>query len=206
PRRIGRRARRDLARDARARGRALQAALRAPGSRLVDTASRVRPYRAADAPAVDAVHERAFGRRAEAELLRALRACDEAPLELVAEREGSVIGHIAFSAVVPERLAPGVVASALGPVAVEPACQRAGGGIALVEAGIAACAARGTGLLFVLGHPSYYPRFGFRPAFELGFRYRSVDFDPAFFVRELAPGAARGRGGLVRYHPAFAST
>src|SRR4029453_1056575 len=159
PRRIGRRARRDLARDARARGRALQAALRAPGSRLVDTASRVRPYRAADAPAVDAVHERAFGRRAEAELLRALRACDEAPLELVAEREGSVIGHIAFSAVVPERLAPGLVAPRSAP---PPAC---------------------------------------RPRFRDG----SVAFDPAFFVRELAPGAARGGGGLVRYPPAFAS-
>ncbi len=168
--------------------------------------TQVRAFLPADDAAVDAVNERAFGRRAEPDLVRALRASAEPPLELVAVREGAVIGHIAFSAVVPERLARGVVASALGPVAVEPGCQRAGVGIALVEAGIAACAARGTGLLFVLGHAEYYPRFGFRPAHELGFRYRSVEFDPAFFVRELAPGAARGGGGLVRYHPAFSAT
>ena len=166
----------------------------------------VRPYRPADAAAVDAVNERAFGRRAEPDLVRALRASSDPPLELVAERAGAVIGHVAFSTVVPERVAAGVVATALGPLAVEPACQRAGVGIALSEAGIAACAARGDGLLFVLGHPEYYPRFGFRPALELGFRYRSPDFDRAFFVRELAPGAGRGGGGLVRYHPTFEST
>jgi putative acetyltransferase len=170
----------------------------------VPEAPAVRLLRAADLDAVRGVLERAFGRRAEADLVEALRGGATPPLELVAEGgDGGVIGHVAFSRVTPERLAAGVVAGALGPLAVEPARQRAGVGRALVEAGIAACAARGIGLLFVLGHPEYYPRFGFRPALELGFRYRSADFDRAFFARELAPGAARAGGGLVRYPPAF---
>ena len=58
-------------------------------------------------------------------------------------------------------------------------------------------------MAFVLGHASYYPRFGFEPALARGFRYRSADFDGSFFVRELAPGAAGGGGGLVHFHPAF---
>jgi putative acetyltransferase len=167
----------------------------------------VRALLAADAAAVDGVVERAFGRRAEADLVRALRQAEASLLERVAvDAGGAVVGYVALSRVTPERLAAGVVASGLGPLAVEPACQRAGVGAALAEAGIEACAARGDGLLFVLGHPEYYPRFGFRSARELGFRYRSPDFDRAFFVRELVPGAARGGGGLVRYAPAFEAT
>ena len=78
----------------------------------------IRPFRAADAVAVDAVVARAFGQRAEAELVSALRAEEPAFLELVAEAEGRVIGHVAWSPVRPERLAPGVVAFGLAPVSV----------------------------------------------------------------------------------------
>ena len=133
------------------------------------------------------------------------RSAPEEPalVELVAEAEGRVIGHIAWSPVRPDRLAPGVVAFGLAPVSVEPALQRSGAGGALVRAGFAACRERGVGLTFVLGHASYYPRFGFEPALARGFRYRSADFDGSFFVRELAPGAAAGGGGLVHFHPAF---
>jgi putative acetyltransferase len=92
---------------------------------------------------------------------------------------------------------------ALGPLAVEPADQARGLGGMLVRAGLEACAARGAGLVFVLGHPGYYPRFGFEPAAACGFHYRSADFDRAFFVKELLPGAVRGRSGWVRYHEAF---
>jgi putative acetyltransferase len=166
---------------------------------------RVRPFRPEDDASVDDLVARAFGRRGEADLLRALRHGAPGPFELVAEDAGRVVGHIAFSPVVPERLAPGVVTFGLGPMAVAPDRQRAGVGSALVGAGLAACAERGIGLVFVLGHPGYYPRFGFRPAAERGFRYRSPAFDAAFFVHELVVGAGREGGGPVRYPDAFGS-
>jgi putative acetyltransferase len=169
----------------------------------VTLACAIRPLRAADADAADRVIERAFGRRAEADLVRALRAEEPALVELVAEAEGRVIGHVSFSPVRADRLAPGVVAFGLAPVSVEPDLQRSGAGGKLIRAGFDACRERGVGVIFVLGHASYYPRFGFTPALARGFRYRSADFDRSFFVHELAPGAADGGGGLVHFHPAF---
>jgi putative acetyltransferase len=164
---------------------------------------RVRPLRAGDEAAVDDLVARAFGRREEADLVRALRREVSPVLELVAEREGAVSGHIAFSPVTPDRVGTGVVCFGLGPMAVVPGLQRGGLGSALVRAGLAACATRGVGLVFVLGHPSYYPRFGFEPAAPHGFHYKSAVFDRAFFLRELVPGAARGGGGLVHFAAPF---
>lgn len=163
----------------------------------------VRPLRTGDEAAALDLVARAFGRREEADLVRALRDGHEPLIELVAESEGELAGHIAFSKVTPARVAPGVLAFGLGPMAVAPGLQRGGIGGELVAAGFAACSARGVGLVFVLGHPSYYPRFGFEPAASRGFHYRSEAFDRAFFLRELAPGAARGGGGLVRFAAPF---
>ena len=164
----------------------------------------VRPEGAGDEPAIDAIHAAAFGRRAEADLVQALRREEPSYLGLVAMLDGALVGHVAFSAVALEGAAGADAgALALGPVAVAPALQRRGVGDALVREGLSACAARGARLLFVLGHPDYYPRFGFRPAFELGFHYRAPALEPAFFALELAPGAARGLGGRVRYAPTF---
>lgn len=163
----------------------------------------VRALRAQDEDAVHELVARAFGRPEEADLVRALRGEVEPLLELVAEAEGRITGHIAFSPVIPERVAPGVLAFGLGPMAVAPGLQRGGIGAELVAAGLAACAARGVGLVFVLGHPSYYPRFGFEPAAGRGFHYQSEAFDGAFFLRELAPGAANGGGGLVQFAAPF---
>lgn len=163
----------------------------------------LRPLRPDDDEAVDALVARAFGRRAEADLVRALRREASPYVEWVAEREEGVVGHVGFSPVLPERVAPATRALGLAPLSVEPALQRSGIGQALGRAGLSDCAARGVSLVFVLGHADYYPRLGFRPALENGFRYRSPDFDRSFFVIELAPGAARGCGGLVAFHPAF---
>jgi putative acetyltransferase len=162
----------------------------------------VRPERPEDLASIDAVNERAFGRPDEAAIVRALRRDGALAVSLVAERGGRVLGHVAFSPVAIEGEAATRDALALGPVAVDPEAQRGGIGIALCEAGLRSCAARGARLAFVLGHPAYYPRFGFRPAAP-AFRYRSAEFDRAFFALELAPGAAAGRSGLVRYHRAF---
>ncbi len=163
----------------------------------------VRAEQPADAEAIQRIDEAAFGRPAEAELVRVLRAEADPYLGLVAEAAGAVVAHVAFSPVAIGRGRPPGLALALGPLAVEPSRQRLGAGSALVEAGVRSCAALGAGLVFVLGHPGYYPRFGFEPAAGRGFLYRSEAFSRAFFVQELTAGACAGVSGLVHYHPAF---
>ena len=55
----------------------------------------------------------------------------------------------------------------------------------------------------VLGHPEYYPRFGFARASRFGIRWEQDVPDEFFFVLELAPGGLAGISGVVRYAPEF---
>jgi len=173
----------------------------------------VRPEHPADAPAVRAVNTAAFEGPAEADLVDALRG-DPRVVSLVATLDGRVVGHALFTPVRIETPAPvegpGAVeaavagtAIALGPLAVHPDHQRRGIGARLARAGLEACRARGHDLAFVLGHPEYYPRFGFRPSAPLGLRCAYPVPDDVFMVVELAPEALAGRAGVVRYLPAF---
>lgn len=166
----------------------------------------IRPERPADRRAVFDVVARAFPTDAEAKLLDRLRDAGAATISLVAERDGRVVGHLLFSPVRVEGDGTGARFEALGlaPLAVHPDAQRSGAGQALVRAGLAACHAAGHEIVFVVGHPEYYPRFGFVPAAPKGLHYGGGRiFDRSFFVAELAPGALAGRRGLVYYHPAF---
>jgi putative acetyltransferase len=129
----------------------------------------IRRERLQDAPAIDALLERAFGEQDEVRLVEALRASAEyiPELSLVAVDGDDIVGQILFSRVIVEGVRPGP-AVALAPMAVAPERQRSGIGAALIRAGLDACDALGIGLVVVLGHPSYYPRFGFVPARDLG--------------------------------------
>ncbi|HEV2847180.1 MAG TPA: N-acetyltransferase, partial [Thermoanaerobaculia bacterium] len=73
-----------------------------------------------------------------------------------------------------------------------------------IEEGLAACVRLGVGAVAVLGHPEYYPRFGFEPASKHGLRSEYDVPDEVFMVKELAPGALSGCRGLIRYRPEFA--
>lgn len=130
---------------------------------------RTRPETAADAAAVRAVNLAAFETPLEADLVDALRADGSwlPGLSYVAEGpDGSVAAH----ALLTRCAVDGAPALALAPVAADPALQRSGAGSAVVRALLAAAAARGEALVLVLGHPSYYPRFGFVPASRYGIR------------------------------------
>jgi putative acetyltransferase len=164
----------------------------------------VRLEQEADRDAVRRVNEAAFGQPDEADLVDRLRAQAHPYLGLVALVEGVVVGHIAFSPITLDPPRPGLSAWGLAPMAVLPERQRQGVGTALVPEGLAACRRAGGEAVVVLGHPEYYPRFGFRPASSFGLRSEYDVPDEAFMARELVPGALDGASGLVRYHPTFA--
>jgi putative acetyltransferase len=163
----------------------------------------IRPDRPTDAREIWTVHEAAFGRPDEARLAARLRQEASPLVSLVAEECGHVIAHVLFSPVTLEGDASSP-AGALAPVGVLPDAQGRGAGAALIRAGIEACRALDWRLLFVLGAPAYYARFGFTLAAPRGLHYASHAFDVAFQVQELAPAALAGARGWVRYHAAFA--
>lgn len=156
-----------------------------------------------DAGAVRRVNELAFGRASEAELVDALRADARPYLSLVAEEHGRVVGHIFFSPVGLEPEERGLLAMGLGPMAVLPERQGAGVGSRLVRAGLEECRRAGCGLVVLVGHPAYYPRFGFAPASRLGLRCEYDVPDEVFMATELTAGALDGSPRLVKYHAAF---
>jgi putative acetyltransferase len=91
----------------------------------------------------------------------------------------------------------------LAPMAVLPSHQRRSVGSALIRGGLDACRRLGAQAVVVLGHPSYYPRFGFAPADRSGIRCEFDAPDEAFMLLELTPGAVARIEGTARYHPAF---
>ncbi len=163
----------------------------------------VRPEAPDDAVAVRHVNLTAFGGPDEAAIVERLYAADGLVIaSLVAEREGAIVGHILFSRL-PVRTTRGDrPAVALAPMAVVPGEQCRGVGTALVSEGLARCRALGERLVVVVGHPKYYPRFGFSAA--LGAKLRGPFSGDAFMALELTPGAIDDfEDGEVRYPPAF---
>jgi putative acetyltransferase len=164
---------------------------------------RIRLERPADVAAVRAINEAAFGAGQEANLVDALREREKAHLSLVAERNGSILGHILFSPVTLLGHAD-VKIMGLAPMAVSPTEQRQGIGSALVSGGLDRCKQRGVDAVVVLGHPTYYPRFGFTPASRFAIRSEYDVRDDVFMALELERGVLHGKSGVIRYHAAFA--
>lgn len=145
----------------------------------------IRYARAADHPAIAQVNTLAFGQPDEAALIARLRADGDVLFELVSETEGAVDGHILFSRLWADRTA---LFAALAPMAVHPDRQRSGLGSALVRAGLESAREFGAHGVLVLGHPAYYPRFGFtaETAGKVSAPYAG---SPAFMALALEDGA-----------------
>lgn len=161
----------------------------------------IRPATAADAAAVTSLVAGAFGQEAEARLVERLRAGGRLACELVAEEEGAIVGHVAFS---PVRIGEDEGSGrwwGLAPLAVAPTWQRRGIGSMLVRRGLDAAAGAGVTLIVVLGSPAYYGRFGFRPAGELGLR--CVYAVPGDHFMACQPQPAALPAGTVHYDAAF---
>jgi putative acetyltransferase len=162
----------------------------------------VRPETTGDRLAIHEITTRAFGQSAEADLIDELRLVARPFISLVATEDDAIVGHISFSPVtIGTDTSPDCMG--LAPMGVVPERQRRGIGTQLVGAGLEACRRHGIGVVVVLGHPGYYPRFGFVPAHQKGLQCEYPVPDDVFMAMELTPGALRERSGLVRYHPVF---
>lgn len=164
---------------------------------------RIRPEEPPDAFFVREVNEAAFGSSLEADIVEKLRENPAALVSLVAEVDGELVGHIMFSPVAVKGI-DGVKLMALGPMAVLPRRQRQGIGSELVRQGLRHCRNSGCDAIVVLGHPDYYPRFGFMPASRFGITSEYDVPDEVFMLIELRPGSLQGTSGEVIYSDAFA--
>ena len=161
----------------------------------------VRAETRGDHAAIRALNRLAFGGPYESALVDRLRTEELATASLVAVDDEAVVGHILFSTLSVTMDGWTVKSAALAPMAVAPARQRQGIGSALVRQGLETVAAKGYEAVFVLGHPAYYPRFGFTPA--LARKLKSPYTGDAFMALELTADALRGELGFVTYPDAF---
>jgi putative acetyltransferase len=162
----------------------------------------IRPERPEDSSQIRRVNELAFGQPAEADLVDRLRQAGGEALSLVAEDDGAIVGHILFTPVVLEgRPALGM---GLAPMAVLPGRQRQGIGSQLVRQGLDTLRERSCPFVVVVGHPEYYPRFGFQPASKHGLQSQWEGIpDSAFMVLILDAPAMAGASGVARYKDEF---
>jgi putative acetyltransferase len=161
----------------------------------------IRDETPSDFPTIESLLRLAFGGPYEAALVRRLRSDALVAVALVAEVEEEIVGHIVLSWL-PTRIdGRPVRAVALAPMAVRPERQRRGIGTALVRHALRMGALAGAEAAIVLGHPTYYPRFGFSAA--LAAKIASPFTGASFMALELKPGALSGGTGSALYPDAF---
>jgi putative acetyltransferase len=162
----------------------------------------IREENNADQDAIRDVLKSAFPKDAEARLVDLLRHRRKASLALVAVADERIVGHILFSPVTVTRVPLGFRGLGLAPVAVRRDFQHRGIGSMLIREGLERCKQGGYDAVVVLGHPNYYPRFGFRTASAHGLG-NEYGVDDAFMVLGLRDGILDEINGLVRYAPEF---
>lgn len=164
---------------------------------------RIRPETEADHAAVAEVTAAAFGKQDEVRLVEAIRACEEFVPEftLVAEEEGRIVGHVMFSYSALEGSDARLLQ--LSPLSVVPDRQGTGIGSALTRESLRLADERGEPLVLVLGHPTYYPRFGFRPASTLGLQAPNPEWPDDVFMAVPLTAYDPALRGRVTFAPPF---
>jgi len=160
-----------------------------------------------DEPGVRRVNEAAFPGPEEADIVDEIRRVSPAGWQSIVavDRAGDIVGHLLLSPCPVEDDAGGTLGEvlALGPVAVLPAVQYRGVGSALVTAALSLAMARGAPAVVLLGHASYYPRFGFVAARSVGLEPPAQAWPDAAWMARLLPAWDDGLRGTVRYPGAF---
>lgn len=167
-------------------------------------ALKIRPESPDDTAAVRELNLAAFPTAAEADLVDALRDDLDEWLSFVAVKNERIIGHVLFTPVSLEpapRKEPRILG--LGPMAVHPDVQGHGIGSTLVDSGLSEVARAGADGVVVLGHPEWYPRFGFVPAGHYELKLGLEAPPEAFLALEFASGAFPRDGAVVHYHTLF---
>jgi putative acetyltransferase len=155
-----------------------------------------------DAAAIRAVHLGAFPTPAEADLVEQLLAEGDSVVSLAAEEEGKVVGHLLLSRMSVSGDGRDYRALGLAPVGIVAQRQGAGLGSALIRAALEQAASLGEEIVFVLGSPAYYGRFGFRA--EEAAPFASPYAGPHLMALRLRDVPLPG-SGHADYAPAFAA-
>ena len=173
-------------------------------SRKVGIMILIRKEKTSDRQTIREINEFAFGQGEEADIVDALRQnCDEL-LSLVAVVGGHVVGHILFSPVTIEKSGQEFRGMGLAPMAVLPSHQGGGVGSALVRRGLGLLKEQNYPFVIVMGHPSFYPRFGFEKASVHGIQPQWEGIpDEAFMIAILDPHKMAGVKGVATYRSEF---
>ena len=164
---------------------------------------RIRPATAADAKAIRAILLSAFPTAAEADLVERLIADSCVLISLVAEQDDVIVGHLLLSRMNVSGDGRSVRATGLAPVAVLPDAQRSGVGSRLIAEALSAAAGAGEDMIFVLGDPDYYDRFGFSA--ETAAPFASPYSGPHLQAVTLRPDVPIPQEGSADYAPAFSA-
>ena len=166
---------------------------------------KLRPEQPGDYQGITRVNDIAFKRKAEGKLIEELRKADnyDSNLSIVAETEAEIIGHILFTPVSIKNKGHHYKSLALAPMSVLPEFQKRNVGKLLVIFGLQIAKESGYESVIVLGHPSYYPKLGFKRASKWSIKSPFPAPDEAFMAIELFPGSLDGISGQVIFPSAF---
>lgn len=167
---------------------------------------KIRPETPSDYPAIAEVNDLAFGQPNEGKLIENLRKNQKfvPELSLVAEVNGKIVGHILFFPIkIKSAGGKGKDTISLAPLAVLPDFQNQGIGGELIKEGLKACQKNGYDSVVVLGHPEYYPKFGFEPTGKWGIRDPFGAPAEAFMALELKRGSLEDISGIAEYPEEF---
>jgi len=160
----------------------------------------VRKEKPSDYKSIRKINDLAFGQAQEGRVIDKIREIDQSAISLVAEYNDEVVGHIFFSSAQIDGHPEITKGMGLAPMAVLPKFQRLGIGGKLINEGIHIIKNNSTPFIIVLGHPEYYPKFGFEPASKYGLTCQWNDIsDDAFMVMILDQERMESVSGIARY-------
>jgi predicted N-acetyltransferase YhbS len=165
----------------------------------------IRPERKDDYENITLVNNKAFGQDDEGILIKKLREDEQFDprLSLVAEIDGRIIGHILFFPITIENGDHFHDTISLAPMAVVPSLQKMGVGMELIMKGLSELQKLGYESVIVLGHPEYYPKFGFQPASKWNISAPIEYPDNALMALELVKGSLEDKSGKILFPAPF---
>lgn len=162
-------------------------------------------YRKTEEVVKEALLNEEFSDKKEHELVKRIRECDAFIPELsIVAVDKEIVGHIMLSKITIEQGGTTIDSLALAPVSIAPSHQKKGIGGKLITAALEKAKELGYGSVVVLGHPEYYPKFGFERASQWNIKAPFEVPDEVFMVMELRENTLQGVEGIVQYSSAFA--